>query len=266
MSMEDIFDIYDFDVVCDIDGNEFIDNVDEMITLIENSYSNELNDTDEAPLVYIGLAVKLNKKGVKLPEKLKEKVIKSLNNKHFIARLKENEEYYSGYKKWRQNFIRCIETNITTEEKKYVSPFVNWRKGDVFVLDVFDDHYVILNVLQVEMEKGKYYPHVHMSFIPEFKKPNKIDEVKGSVFLPSSRRFEHLGKYDYRYKIINDFFKISIEMPIEYLGNKPISAPEDEYITEGVWESRLIIRKEMVNDVNIGVSIINKTQRQTKLK
>ena len=50
---------------------------------------------------------------------------------------------------------------------------------------------------------------------------------------------------------------------IEYLGNKPILVPKDEYITEGVWESRLIIQKEnIINDVNIGISIINKTQRQ----
>ncbi|MBQ2809520.1 MAG: hypothetical protein IJF11_01360 [Clostridia bacterium] len=232
--MSEIFSIYDFDVVCDIDA-EYDSEYDAQgfIKHIEENYKAEIADDDDMPLVYIGICVTLNKRNIPIPDELKVVVSKLLKSKGLVERIREDEEYFKSFKKWRTKFLKAIEKNesLETEFVKYVSPFTNWRENDVYMVDITEspdeERYVFIRVVEIREEKTKYYPQIYLFIMPDFSSNFGIDTLDEIVYLPVSVRFDCRGLYDYLYELVDDALRKSCEKEIKYVGNYQLKDPQN---------------------------------------
>ena len=181
MIMKENFDIYDFDVVCDIESEcEEVYDAKSFVNHIEENYKQEIDDVDDMPLVYIGICVALKKRNIQVPDELKQLIPTLLKNKNFIKRLGENESYLKSFKKWRTKFLKTLDNDeYNNVNIKYVSPFINWRENDIYMINVEEtsekERYVFLRVVEKKEENGKYYPIVYLFFMPGFSSNFSVD-------------------------------------------------------------------------------------------
>lgn len=270
--MEELFDIYDFDVICDIESEaESSWNEETFFEKIKQDYSAELNDIDDKPLVYIGICLAYLKRGKKPSEELEELAKKSLKDKNLLERMTEDEEYFKSFKKWRLNFLKSLEKGELKQSDKqpYISPFTNWRKNDIYSMPVKSEEapnekYVFFRVIRKEEEKNKYYPFVHLFFIPGYNGEFSPDLLEHAVFLPVSNRYSDENMYDYIHEILDDHFRYTPKREIKYLGNYEMTGPIDEKIPPKLMHSRLCF-ENIEAKIYYGVKILRQKMKDDTL-
>lgn len=262
--MKNKFDIYDFDIVCDIDAEyDFKYNADTFIEHIKKKYKQEIVDADDMPFVYIGMCLALIKRKIQMPTEMKHIMPKLMSDKYFIQRLNENEEYFKSFKKWKLKFLKLIKKNYygKEENEEYISPFINWRKNDIYRVDITEmpdnNRFVFLKVVGVKEERGKYYPYVYLFLMPNFSKEFALKDIEKIKYLPVSTRFKKNNLYDYVYEIVDDYLKTNLKKDIQYVGNIELKSPKDLMdIMETKFHARMSL--ENINSkVKIGLNILD---------
>ena len=195
--MEEKFDIYDFDIICDIEA-EYDSEYDAegFVEYIKETYEQELEDDDDMPLVYIGICVALSKRNIEIPEELKQLMPKMLKSNSLVGRFSENELYFKSFKKWRTNDYYAVNASDFTDNPKYI----------------------IIRVISVDEYEGCDMPYIYLAFLPNFILPTK-EQMEKMIYLPTTRRYANEGIYNYKCKIINAFNKDALKKELIFLGN-----------------------------------------------
>ena len=257
------FDIYDFDVICDILAEEFCD---DFVELIKENYEDELDDKDDNPLVYIGIGLAYLENEKKLTKKLLERIVKALNDKHLENRLQENEEYYRGFLQWREDFIKQITEIKPRKKEKYISPYEEWQINDFYAVNASksetDPKYVIFRVVDFIKEGRTKIVYIYMCFFPDFHLPSNIDEVRNAIYIPTG--YTEYGDYDintshYKIKLLDNYFKYNVTKEFIYIGNENLPFPIDDSPRE---IDGMMIMSSLTDMVNAGIATLNRVRRK----
>ena len=239
------FDIYDFDLISDIIFEDDFENPNEFVKCIEKTYKEELVDSDDSPLVYIGIALKLSGSKTNIPKRIKNKAIESAHSEDFVSRIKEGgEEYYNSFLKWRENFKKSLENNKALSKNEEIhqlekvkiqdvweSRFYNWEVFDVYSLvseeNIYKDIY--LYVVNMEKYQEKIVPTICLIALPDGLQPTEENLSRGQ-FLPTySKNLIKSNRNDYRIKLLDDCMQVSSKTKTELIGNFYIEFPEDSF-------------------------------------
>ena len=266
------FNIFDFNVVADIQSEEVCENFEKYI---ESAYKNELADEDDRPLVYIGMALAILNNNLKISSRVFNLTVKSLEDSSLIERIKNNQEYYEEFKLWKKSFLEQLKQSKKEykKAKKYASPFANWQKDDYFAINASDSEldpkYVMLRVVDKVKEKRKTLTMVYLCFLPDFKLPSEPKDLQNLVYIPNGS-YERTGnitilktegdceRYNYRNCLIDDYFEYEVQKEIKFLGNYKMPFPEDD--DKGELYSCLGIFR-LKETVNCGIKLLNKIKR-----
>lgn len=133
------FDIMDYGVVCDVKEDFFAlreeYSKNDAIKKILISFNEELNDIDDKPYVYIGLAKALLELGEKIPRKIKEEILKQVSSSEFQKRFIESSSIKQSFVMWLENFKYQVvnDVNLKKIEGSYRKiDFKKWRVGDLY--------------------------------------------------------------------------------------------------------------------------------------
>ena len=181
-------------------------NREDAIKEIENEYSNELSDIDDAPQVWIGLAKALGKKKELLPEVYTEA------KKAFFA-LKNR--YPEHNKLLQLEESRTCDFSKIGPEAKYAKKRIwkpDWQIGDTFEYllkgDISATHGLIGKKVIVRKigenltESGEWEQIVYLSLCENGKTPKTTEELDSLGYIPRDWAKREKKYYHYRWPIL----------------------------------------------------------------
>lgn len=254
------FNVLEFDVVADVVG--FFEDVQDVKETLDY-FSCELNDTDDAPWVYIGLGVAHINSGITVPTRLKNKVFSILSDASFAERFKD-EGCYSEFLEWKQEFENQINTQtdlLNKEKKRLKAEFLqHWKKatvGDLFAYRLRNhesetEKWILYRVI----DKGQEVKNLHLNvmFLPDLSIPSENDFSK-LIFLPGVARY---GGLEYRFNMVASRFP-NDEYKIVYLGNYAEFSPiKDEQLTLCPLYYRYARHNDLEKEFEEGIRLMRK--------
>lgn len=241
----DSFNILDFDVIADVKDlyQELREELPRLKAIKEVllSFADELDDYDDKPRVYIGLALAILERGEKIPINLKTEVLTALSSNRFRERFLENEELFDDFLAWCENFKYQVENDISLKKpikvyKKY--DFKKWKKGDLYCFTgevpeselyrfteenfkIADLKAVYFYVQDVVMLNKKLAPIVYAYVTKDldFVKENQWDQLIPLTYTANAMQKGQAIYPGYRYVFIENKFTRNSTYDLQYLGN-----------------------------------------------
>ena len=194
-----------------------------------SNFEDELNDSDDTPIVYVGLALAILENGEKIPTNIKNEVLNSLSSEEFQERFLKNEAIKEDFLIWLENFKNQVEYDISLKKtvkiyKKF--NFKSWKKGDLFCFtgDVpeipnfkaiyfYVDDVVLLNNRVAPI----VCPYITESF--QFVEKNRFDELIPLACKVDISSKDGSQRMLYRHVFIDNKFTSNSSYNLEYVGN-----------------------------------------------
>lgn len=241
----DSFNILDFDVICDVKSlyQELREDLPRVKAIKEvlASFESELDDYDDKPRVYVGLAYAILERGEKIPAKLKADVLIALSSDAFRERFLDNEEICDDFLAWSENFKYQVENDISLKKptkvyKKY--DFKKWKKGDLYCFTgevpeselyrfteenfkIADLKAVYFYVQDVVILNKKLAPIVYAYVTKDlgFVKEDKWDQLITLTYNANAMQKGQAIYPGYRHVFIDNKFTRNSTYNLQYLGN-----------------------------------------------
>lgn len=229
------FNISEFDVIADVIATYCEMRADlprvKAIKEVLSNFEDELNDCDDRPFIYVGLAQAILENGEKIPTNIKNNVLISLSSENFQERFLENETIKEDFLIWLENFKNQVEHDISLQKPVKVYKkfnFKNWKKGDLFcftgdVPEIPNFKAIYFYVEDIVMLDNCLSPIVYPYITKNFQ---FVDKDKFDMLIPLACRAHISSKDDskhmlYRHVFISNKFTKSETYELQYIGNYP---------------------------------------------
>lgn len=244
--MKNEFDICEFDVVNDViaECERLLEsgNQTKICEEIEVLFSNEIEDEDDAPFVYLALAAFFLENDFEIPSNLTTKVVSYLSATSYLSkRLKTESDLYGAFLAWKKTFLKDVKAvsrkgGAAKDQNAQNSFYIRkWKRFDVFTCELDVPNLSKTKLFLFVWDNIKWAnARTPVAYFAIESKTSQTDEVVSwdkLVFLPTSKTSEMHPVPDFRYLIIEERRLPPDMPPLTYLGSCPdIPFPEHEYI------------------------------------
>lgn len=261
-----LFNILDFDVISDVISSyqELREDLPRIKAIKEvlASFEGELDDEDDQPRVYVGLAYAILERGEKIPANLKENVLTALASDAFRERFLENPAIRNDFLAWCENFKFQVENDISLKKpvkayKKY--DFKKWKKGDLYcftgeVSECPKLKAVYFYVHDIIIFNKKPAPVVY-AYVSKDIDFVKQDEWNQLIPLTFTAKRKMNGKNIYRYVFIDNKFMQSPTYDLRYLGNySQFVMPKNEHLPPDYMFYALLYIDRIPDEICLNIS------------
>lgn len=195
------YKLYEDDIAADI-KEVFVaalnenDNCEEITKKILTDYAEELEDSDDGPIVWFALAETQWKKGMLL-DYVKENAIKHIDSGIDLERWKDSPKQYEK----RKQVLEELKTKLLSEQpprwkkrvkKQYICP---WNIGDVFAMQLLSEeakynnmygrYMLLIKRDSYEEFNGDICPRFWVKCTDDDQLPKNVDDINKLKFIPS---------------------------------------------------------------------------------
>lgn len=247
----------ELDFACDVKAvyAEFREemSVSKAVTEIKREFEDERQDTDDAPLFWLGLAAAMAESN-ELTDAVKKKALSYFTDEVFVERYGE----MSGFTPKDVEEIKAYFDSSTSKAKKVKksnssdNAEISWKVGDVYAYPLQSEtakeygiagRYMIFHVLEIGDWDGKIYPVFHIYITHDNALPKNVDELTMCIRIPC---MPHSTPPMYRYIIsLKDAKKSDSYKKMLFVGNFSNVPAIDEKLVPKIMFYKLIIWKNI---------------------
>ncbi len=232
---------------------------------ILSEYSQDMEDEDESPMVYIGLGIAHLENEKRISDSLKNKILTVVDSDILVRRF-QCEGCYPEFLEWKESFKKNLQEQrerLTGQAKKSSLFFRKLMKktqiDDVCAYRMKKenenepDQWVVYRVLEKDEQEKEF--RVHVACLPDMSLPSEKDFAR-LVFLPN---ITYRPKLVYRLTIFKGKENTEETGRLVYLGNYPdFPKVEDEWLFDQAVYYAKAQHDHLDNDIMFGIRFLKK--------